>query len=215
MGKPTGFMEFQRLSEGYQPVEARLKHYKEFVGHLSDEDAKIQGARCMDCGIPFCNNGCPVNNIIPDWNDLVYRGKWEEAIAVLHAGHPARKRYRAPHRLTRPHRVWQRASPCPREPGVCDGPAYRLSPLERRVPAGLPPRPPSRRSRRLPRFLGVQPPFGRMGVARTFLESRAAVTPLAALPSSDVLRRSQRQERPLYRPGDQTGCSLLTKLKAN
>ncbi|HJW03717.1 MAG TPA: glutamate synthase subunit beta [Azospira sp.] len=85
MGKPTGFMEFQRLSEGYQPVEARLKHYKEFVGHLSDEDAKIQGARCMDCGIPFCNNGCPVNNIIPDWNDLVYRGKWEEAIAVLHS----------------------------------------------------------------------------------------------------------------------------------
>lgn len=85
MGKPTGFMEFQRLSEGYQPVEARLKHYKEFVGHLSDEDAKIQGARCMDCGIPFCNNGCPVNNIIPDWNDLVYRGKWEEAIATLHS----------------------------------------------------------------------------------------------------------------------------------
>lgn len=85
MGKPTGFMEFQRLSEGYEPVEARLKHYKEFVGHLSDADAKIQGARCMDCGIPFCNNGCPVNNIIPDWNDLVYRGNWEEAIAVLHS----------------------------------------------------------------------------------------------------------------------------------
>ncbi len=85
MGKPTGFMEFQRLSEAYEPVEARLKHYKEFVGHLSDADAKTQGARCMDCGIPFCNNGCPVNNIIPDWNDLVYRGNWEEAIAVLHS----------------------------------------------------------------------------------------------------------------------------------
>ena len=78
-------MEFQRLSEAYEPVEARLKHYKEFVGHLSDADAKTQGARCMDCGIPFCNNGCPVNNIIPDWNDLVYRGNWEEAIAVLHS----------------------------------------------------------------------------------------------------------------------------------
>ncbi|TLS18548.1 MAG: glutamate synthase subunit beta [Betaproteobacteria bacterium] len=85
MGKPTGFMEFQRLSEAYEPVEARLKHYKEFVDHLSDADAKTQGARCMDCGIPFCNNGCPVNNIIPDWNDLVYRGNWEEAIAVLHS----------------------------------------------------------------------------------------------------------------------------------
>ncbi len=85
MGKPTGFMEFQRLSEAYEPVEARLKHYKEFVGHLSDADAKTQGARCMDCGIPFCNNGCPVNNIIPDWNDLVYRGNWDEAIAVLHS----------------------------------------------------------------------------------------------------------------------------------
>ncbi|MCE1243198.1 glutamate synthase subunit beta [Oryzomicrobium sp.] len=85
MGKPTGFMEFERLSEAYQPVEARLKHYKEFVARLDDKDAAIQGARCMDCGIPFCNNGCPVNNIIPDWNDLVYRNKWEEAIAVLHS----------------------------------------------------------------------------------------------------------------------------------
>ncbi|NOT18986.1 MAG: glutamate synthase, partial [Sideroxydans sp.] len=85
MGKPTGFMEFKRLNEGYAPVEQRLKHYQEFVGHLSDADAKQQGARCMDCGIPFCNNGCPVNNIIPDWNDLVYRGNWEQAIEVLHS----------------------------------------------------------------------------------------------------------------------------------
>ncbi|WP_079434405.1 glutamate synthase subunit beta [Zoogloea sp. LCSB751] len=85
MGKPTGFLEYQRLSEAYAPVEQRLKHYKEFVAHLSDEDAAKQGARCMDCGIPFCNNGCPVNNIIPDWNDLVYRGNWKEAIEVLHS----------------------------------------------------------------------------------------------------------------------------------
>ena len=83
MGKPTGFMEFQRLSEEYLPVAKRLKDYKEFVLHLSDEQAKTQGARCMDCGIPFCNNGCPVNNIIPDWNDLVYRGNWREALDVL------------------------------------------------------------------------------------------------------------------------------------
>jgi len=78
-------MEFERLSEAYEPVEVRLKHYKEFVSALSDADAKTQGARCMDCGIPFCNNGCPVNNIIPDWNDLVYRGNWKEALDVLHS----------------------------------------------------------------------------------------------------------------------------------
>jgi len=83
MGKPTGFMEFDRVNEGYAPVEQRLKHYKEFVAHLSDAEAKQQGARCMDCGIPFCNNGCPVNNIIPDWNDLVYRGNWKQALEVL------------------------------------------------------------------------------------------------------------------------------------
>ena len=85
MGKPTGFLEFQRLSEAYEPVEKRVKHYKEFVAHLSDADAKVQGARCMDCGIPFCNNGCPVNNLIPDWNDLVFRGNYQQALEVLHS----------------------------------------------------------------------------------------------------------------------------------
>ncbi|MFC5303118.1 glutamate synthase subunit beta [Azospira restricta] len=85
MGKPTGFLEFQRLSEAYEPVEKRVKHYKEFVAHLSDDDAKVQGARCMDCGIPFCNTGCPVNNIIPDWNDLVYHGNVRQALEVLHS----------------------------------------------------------------------------------------------------------------------------------
>lgn len=85
MGKPTGFMEFERLEEAYEPVEKRLTHYKEFVQTLSDDQAKTQGARCMDCGIPFCNNGCPVNNIIPDWNDLVYRGNWKQALEVLHS----------------------------------------------------------------------------------------------------------------------------------
>ena len=85
MGKPTGFMEFERVSESYDPVEHRLKHYKEFVHTLNDDEAKVQGARCMDCGIPFCNNGCPVNNIIPDWNDLVYRGNWKQALEVLHS----------------------------------------------------------------------------------------------------------------------------------
>nr|WP_297528825.1 glutamate synthase subunit beta [uncultured Roseateles sp.] len=88
MGKVTGFMEYERLEEGYQPVEARLKNYKEFVIGLNVEQAKQQGARCMDCGTPFCNSGCPVNNIIPDFNDLVYRGgdtDWKSAIAVLHS----------------------------------------------------------------------------------------------------------------------------------
>ncbi len=85
MGKPTGFMEFQRQSEASLPVAKRLKNYREFTLHLSEEQAKIQGARCMDCGIPFCTSGCPVNNIIPDWNDLVYRGNWREALDVLHS----------------------------------------------------------------------------------------------------------------------------------
>jgi glutamate synthase (NADPH/NADH) small chain len=85
MGKPTGFIEFKRLSEAYEPADARLKHYREFVVTLTDEQAAIQGARCMDCGVPFCTTGCPVNNIIPDWNDLVYRGNWEQALAVLHS----------------------------------------------------------------------------------------------------------------------------------
>lgn len=85
MGKPTGFLELQRLSEKYEPVAQRLKHYREFVFALSDDDAVKQGARCMDCGIPYCNNGCPVNNVIPDWNDLVYRGRFREAIEVLHS----------------------------------------------------------------------------------------------------------------------------------
>ncbi len=85
MGKVTGFMEFKRLQEASEAPEARKKHYKEFQLHLSDADAKTQGARCMDCGIPFCNTGCPVNNIIPDWNDLVYNGNYEEALETLHS----------------------------------------------------------------------------------------------------------------------------------
>ncbi len=83
MGKITGFMEFERLEEGYRPVPERLKHYKEFVVRLSDEQAGVQGARCMDCGTPFCNSGCPVNNVIPDFNDLVYRQDWKDAFTVL------------------------------------------------------------------------------------------------------------------------------------
>jgi glutamate synthase (NADPH/NADH) small chain len=83
MGKITGFMEFERLEEGYKPVPERVKHYKEFVIGLDDAQAKQQGARCMDCGTPFCNSGCPVNNVIPDFNDLVYRGDWQDAFTVL------------------------------------------------------------------------------------------------------------------------------------
>jgi len=85
MGKVTGFMEFERIEEGYKPVTERLKNYNEFVIGLTDEQAKTQGARCMDCGTPFCNNGCPVNNIIPDFNDLVYHGDWKNAIETLHS----------------------------------------------------------------------------------------------------------------------------------
>lgn len=85
MGKITGFLDFPRQTEENLPTEERVKNYKEFILHLSDEEAKIQGARCMDCGIPFCNSGCPVNNIIPDWNDLVFQQNWEAAIDVLHS----------------------------------------------------------------------------------------------------------------------------------
>jgi glutamate synthase (NADPH/NADH) small chain len=85
MGKITGFMEFERIEEGYKPVPERLKNYKEFVIGLDDAEAKKQSARCMDCGTPFCNSGCPVNNIIPDFNDLVYNGDWHNAITVLHS----------------------------------------------------------------------------------------------------------------------------------
>jgi glutamate synthase (NADPH/NADH) small chain len=85
MGKVTGFLEYERLEEGYEPIAKRVKNYKEFVIALNDEQSKTQAARCMDCGTPFCNSGCPVNNVIPDFNDLVFRGDWKNAIEVLHS----------------------------------------------------------------------------------------------------------------------------------
>ena len=85
MGKITGFLEYQRLQEAAEDKELRKKHYREFVLHLTDEEAKIQGGRCMDCGTPFCMSGCPVNNIIPDWNDLVWKQDWKRAIESLHS----------------------------------------------------------------------------------------------------------------------------------
>ena len=85
MGKLTGFMEFERLREASEAPEARKKHYHEFIRHLADQEATVQGARCMDCGTPFCMSGCPVNNIIPDWNDLVYKQNWREALETLHS----------------------------------------------------------------------------------------------------------------------------------
>ncbi len=85
MGKVTGFMEYERLEEPHEDSHARKQHYREFTLHLSDADAGVQGARCMDCGIPFCMQGCPVNNVIPDFNDLVYRQDWQRAIGTLHS----------------------------------------------------------------------------------------------------------------------------------
>lgn len=85
MGKPTGFLEIDRADRKYKPVEERLKHYKEFVVPLGEPEVKKQASRCMDCGIPYCHSGCPVNNQIPDWNDLVYRGDWKEASDNLHS----------------------------------------------------------------------------------------------------------------------------------
>jgi glutamate synthase (NADPH/NADH) small chain len=85
MGKVTGFLEYQRLLEAAEPTQHRVKHYREFITHLTDKEASIQGARCMDCGIPYCMSGCPVNNIIPDWNDLVYKQTWRQALDTLHS----------------------------------------------------------------------------------------------------------------------------------
>jgi glutamate synthase (NADPH/NADH) small chain len=83
MGKPTGFLEYERLDRTYKPAADRVQHFREFIIPLDDSELRNQGARCMDCGIPFCHQGCPVNNIIPDWNDLVFHGDWREAISVL------------------------------------------------------------------------------------------------------------------------------------
>ncbi|MCK5716985.1 MAG: glutamate synthase subunit beta [Thiomargarita sp.] len=85
MGKTTGFMEFTRQERAYSPASVRIQHYQEFITPLTDSQLNQQGARCMDCGIPYCHNACPINNIIPDWNDLVYQGNWRKALSVLHA----------------------------------------------------------------------------------------------------------------------------------
>ncbi len=85
MGKMTGFMEISRQDRRYAPASDRIYHYNEFVIPLAESEVSQQGARCMDCGIPYCHNGCPINNIIPDWNDLVYQNKWRDALAVLHS----------------------------------------------------------------------------------------------------------------------------------
>jgi glutamate synthase (NADPH/NADH) small chain len=85
MGKVSGFLEYERLQEAAEDKSTRTRHYREFIGHLTDEQAGVQGARCMDCGTPFCMSGCPVNNIIPDWNDLVYKQNWRAALDTLHS----------------------------------------------------------------------------------------------------------------------------------
>lgn len=85
MGKITGFLEFDRKVEDYAPVEERIKHFKEFTIPMKEKELKEQGARCMDCGIPFCHSGCPLGNLIPDFNDAVYQSKWEKAAEILHS----------------------------------------------------------------------------------------------------------------------------------
>ena len=85
MGKATGFLEFERTDRGYIKPEDRLKNYKEYVTPLPEAELSKQAARCMNCGIPYCHNGCPVNNMIPDWNDLVYRDQWQAALETLHS----------------------------------------------------------------------------------------------------------------------------------
>lgn len=80
MGSKTGFLEYKRVTGSYESIDERIKHYNEFTKILSDEEIRTQGARCMDCGLPFCHSlGCPLGNLVPEWNDLVYRGDWKEA----------------------------------------------------------------------------------------------------------------------------------------
>src|SRR5580693_7978844 len=85
MGKPTGFLEIERRDRTYEPPAARLKTWREFVRPLPAAEVSSQAARCMNCGIPYCHNGCPVNNLIPDWNHLVYEDDWRTALEVLHS----------------------------------------------------------------------------------------------------------------------------------
>ena len=85
MGKITGFLEIERQDRTYEPAADRVRHYREFLVPLSDAEMAQQAARCMDCGIPYCHQGCPVNNQIPDWNDLVYHADWQEAASNLHS----------------------------------------------------------------------------------------------------------------------------------
>ena len=113
MGKVTGFLEIDRRDRRYAPASDRIRHYKEFMIPLSEEATKDQAARCMNCGIPYCHSGCPVNNQIPDWNDLVYHSDWEEASRNLHSTNnfPARR-----HRRLRPRGPRLRAAARPRRP---------------------------------------------------------------------------------------------------
>src|SRR6187402_3191516 len=113
MGKVTGFLEIEREDRDYQPVEERIKHWHEFVLPLPEKELRDQAARCMDCGVPYCHGtsritgaptGCPVNNQIPDWNDLVYRGYWDEAhaICIRPTTSPSSPAACAPRRARRP-----------------------------------------------------------------------------------------------------------------
>ncbi|MDP6771443.1 MAG: NAD(P)-binding protein, partial [Anaerolineales bacterium] len=85
MGKPTGFMEFDRKLPSKRPVALRVHDFDEFYENWTEDDAKSQGSRCMNCSVPFCHSGCPLGNLIPDWNDLVYKGRWKDALEALHA----------------------------------------------------------------------------------------------------------------------------------
>ena len=85
MGNPTGFLEIDKKDRNYEDPKDRLKHFKEFIVPLTNEEVSKQGSRCMDCGIPYCHQGCPVNNLIPDWNDLVYKHEWKKALDTLHS----------------------------------------------------------------------------------------------------------------------------------
>ena len=199
MGKITGFLEYERNDRDYEPVEERVKHWREFVLPLPEEENKTQAARCMDCGIPYCHGtnivtgaptGCPVNNQIPDWNDLVYRGDWDEAARNLHSTNNFPE-------------VTGRVCPAPCEASctlnIDDNPVtiktIECAIADRAIAQGLKPEPPAEKTGKKVAVVGSGP--GRHGLraaARARRPRRACVREIRQGRRPDALRHPRLQD---------------------
>ena len=199
MGKITGFLEFERNDRDYEPVEERVKHWREFVLPLPEDENKTQAARCMDCGMPYCHGtnivtgaptGCPVNNQIPDWNDLVYRGDWEEAARNLHSTNNFPE-------------VTGRVCPAPCEASctlnIDDNPVtiktIECAIADRAIAQGLKPEPPAREDRQEGRDHRLRSRrHGLRAAARARRPRRACVREIRQGRRPDALRHSRLQD---------------------